>query len=206
MKKPARIARSAASPVKARSAKREHLLDVARGLFARQGYHAVGIDTVLAEAGVAKMTLYKHFPSKEALIAAVLERRAAEIVSEIEAKVSRARGGAAGRVLAVFDWLDDWFRSPGFHGCLFIKAASEYPEESDLPRQAAVAFKAGCLALLQRLCGELELSGTRRNALARQLALLIEGATVLAFIQRSPAAAAEAKDAARVLVEAATAA
>lgn len=188
-----------------RAAKRGRLLDVAQDLFSRYGYHAVGIDTVLAEAGVAKMTLYHHFPSKEALIAAVLDRRAAEIASELATKVAAARGGAAGRVLAVFDWLEDWFRSPGFHGCLFIKAASEYPAESDLPRRAAAAVKASCQKLLSDLCGELGLAPMRVKPLSRQLALLLEGATVLAFIERRPEAAVDAREAARVLLVAAEA-
>lgn len=180
------------------SAKRDLLLDTAFALFARDGYHAVGIDTVLAKAGVAKMTLYNHFKSKEELIAAVLDRRAREIAAEIEAHVAAASGGARGRVLAVFDWLDAWFRSPGFHGCLFIKAASEYPLKGDLPRQASVAFKSACLGLLERLCDELEVADAA--ALARQLALLIEGATVLAFIFRSPDSAADARAAAAKLL------
>lgn len=180
--------------------KRDHLLDTAFVLFSKEGYHAVGIDTVLAKAGVAKMTLYNHFKSKEELIAAVLERRAKEIADEIMAKVATAGGGPDARVLAVFDWLDDWFRGPGFHGCLFIKAAGEYPAKSDLPRQAAVAFKQACADLLNTLCAELPAPDA--PALARQLALLVEGASVLAFIHRKPDAAADAKAAARALLRA----
>lgn len=183
------------------SAKREHLLDIAQALFARDGYHAVGIDTVLAEAGVAKMTLYKHFKSKEELIAAMLERRAAEIAAEITARVEAATGGARGRVLAVFAWLEDWFRSSGFHGCLFVKAASEYPLADDLPRLAAVTFKDTCQRLLRGLCAELQVAES--EALARQLALLVEGATVLAFIHRRPDPARDAQAAARALLDAA---
>jgi AcrR family transcriptional regulator len=183
------------------SAKREHLLDTAQKLFARDGYHAVGIDTVLAEAGVAKMTLYNHFKSKEELIAAMLERRAAEIAAEIIVRVEAADGGARGRVLAVFTWLEDWFRGPGFHGCLFVKAASEYPLADDLPRRAAVAFKSACDRLLSGLCAELGVA--EPEALARQLALLVEGATVLAFIHRRADPARDAQAAARALLEAA---
>lgn len=189
------------SSPRAGSAKREHLIDTAQALFARDGYRAVGIDTVIAEAGVAKMTLYNHFKSKEELIAAVLERRGAEIAAEIAAKVESASGGATGRVLAVFDWMEDWFKSPGFHGCLFIKAASEYPAGDELPRLAAVAFKTACQELLTRLCAELETSHSA--ALARQLALLIEGATVLAFIHRKASPAKDARAAARALIAAA---
>ena len=182
------------------SAKREHLIDTALSLFTRDGYHAVGIDTVLATAGVAKMTLYNHFKSKEELIAAVLERLGSNIAEELGAKIAAAPGGAHGRVLAVFDWLDEWFRSPGFHGCLFVKAAGEYPASGDLPRQAAVAFKATVQSLLEKLCAELGVADS--VALARQLALLVEGATVLAFIQRRPDSATDARAAARVLLAA----
>ncbi len=183
------------------SAKREHLLDTAQALFARDGYRAVGIDKVLAEAGVAKMTLYNHFKSKEELIAAMLERLAAEIAGEIGARIAAAGGGGRDRVLAVFAWLEDWFRDPNFHGCLFVKAASEYPSADDAPRRAAVAFKDGCGRLLGELC--LELGVADPDALARQLALLIEGAAVLAFIHRRADAALDAQTAARALIDAA---
>lgn len=183
------------------STKREALLSTASELFARQGYRAVGIDTLLAEAGVAKMTLYKQFGSKEELIAAVLERLAGEIGTSLTARLAAASGGSRGRVLAIFDWLTDWVRSPAFHGCLFIKAASEYPEPGDRPRQAAEAFKAGCRELLEGLCGELGIIDPAR--LARQLHLLLEGALVLSFIERDPRPAGDARDAAAMLLDAA---
>jgi AcrR family transcriptional regulator len=182
------------------SAKREALLSTAQELFARQGYRAVGIDTLLAEAGVAKMTLYKQFGSKEELIAAVLERLAGTITAALSDRLAAAPGGSRGRILAVFDWLADWVRSPAFHGCLFIKAASEYPEPGDRPRQAAEAFKAGCRQLLEALCQDLGVADPER--LARQLHLLLEGALVLAFLERDPQAATHAREAAAVLLSA----
>jgi AcrR family transcriptional regulator len=185
------------------SAKREALLTTAAELFSRQGYRAVGIDTLLAEAGVAKMTLYKQFGSKEELIAAVLERLAGEISSGLSARLAAAPGGSRQRILAVFDWLADWVRSPNFHGCLFIKAAGEYPEAGDRPRQVAEAFKAGCRELLEGLCGELGINDPAR--LARQLHLLMEGALVLAFLERDPSSATDARDAAEMLIAAAPA-
>ena len=181
------------------SAKREALLDAAQDLFNRQGYRAVGIDTVLARAGVAKMTLYKHFASKEELIAAVLERRGQQIVSALGERIAAVDGEAPQRILAVFDWLVAAVRSPGFHGCLFIKAGSEYPDPEDLPRQAAVAFKNGCGTLLAGLCRELPVADA--DGLARQLQLLFEGALILAFLQRSPRPADDARVAAETLLE-----
>jgi AcrR family transcriptional regulator len=182
------------------SAKREALLSTAEELFSRQGYRAVGIDALLSEAGVAKMTLYKQFGSKEELIAAVLERLAGTIGTALSARLAAAPNGARGRILAVFDWLGDWVRSPAFHGCLFIKAASEYPEASERPRRAAEAFKAGCRHLLERECQELGCGDPER--LARQLHLLLEGALVLAFLERDPSAATHARDAAETLLDA----
>jgi AcrR family transcriptional regulator len=180
------------------SAKRDALLDTAEGLFARHGYRAVGIDAVLAAAGVAKMTLYKHFRSKEELIAAVLERRGNAIAAGLAKRITAAPEDPGTRLLAVFDWLEQAVRSPEFHGCLFIKAASEYPAAEDLPRQAAEAFKEGCRDLLEGLCRDLAVADP--EGLARQLQLLFEGALVVAFLQRTPLAAADARRAAEALL------
>lgn len=180
------------------SAKRDALLSTAEGLFARQGYRAVGIDTVLAAAGVAKMTLYKHFRSKEELIAAVLERRGNAIAGGLTERIAAAPADPEARLLAVFDWLEQAVRSPKFHGCLFIKAASEYPAAEDLPRQAAEAFKQACRDQLEGLCRDLPVVDP--EGLARQLQLLFEGALVVAFLQRTPQAAADARRAAETLL------
>jgi len=185
------------------SAKRDALLRTAGELFARQGYRAVGIDTVLAAAGVAKMTLYKHFRSKEELIAAVLEQRGHEIATALSERIAAAPASPenpGAPILAVFDWLADAVRSPDFHGCLFIKAASEYPDPQDLPRQAAVAFKESCGTLLEGLCRDLPAADP--EALARQLQLLMEGVLVMAFLQRNPQAARDARQAAEKLLAA----
>ncbi|MCT0199581.1 TetR/AcrR family transcriptional regulator [Synechococcus sp. CS-1325] len=187
------------------SAKRDVLLRTAGELFARQGYRAVGIDTVLAAAGVAKMTLYKHFRSKEELIAAVLEQRGEEIAAALSERIAAAPAtpsNPGAPILAVFDWLADAVRSPEFHGCLFIKAASEYPDPQDLPRQAAEAFKVSCGTLLEALCRDLP--ATDPQALARQLQLLMEGVLVLAFLQRNSQAANDARLAAEMLLMAET--
>ncbi len=192
---------AASSTTTRSSAKRDALLDTAEELFTRQGYRAVGIDTVLAAAGVAKMTLYKHFKSKEELIAAVLEHRGNAISAALTERIAAAPGGPRERLLAVFDWLEDAVRSPQFHGCLFIKAASEYPAEADLPRRAALAFKEGCSTLLVGLCRDV--GADNPEGLARQLQLLLEGTLVMAFLQRNPQAAGDARRAAETLLAAA---
>ncbi|WP_216901603.1 TetR/AcrR family transcriptional regulator [Synechococcus sp. CCY 9618] len=181
------------------SPKRDALLGAARELFSRQGYRAVGIDTVLARAGVAKMTLYKHFGSKEELIAAVLTQVGEEISAALTARVAATSADGGPPLLAMFDWLEAAVRAPDFHGCLFIKAASEYPDPGDLPRQAAVAFKQNCRALLEQLCRGA--GAANPEQLAGALHLLLEGALVLAFLQRDPQAAVDARRAAALLLE-----
>lgn len=183
------------------SAKREHLMDVAWKLFDRDGFRAAGIDTLLAEAGVAKMTLYHHFVSKDDLVAAVLEAKSREFEAALVATVEAAGRGPLRRVLAVFDWLDAWFRSEGFNGCAFIKAVAEYPDPASKPHRVAVAFKAALLARLTALAAALPVRDP--PTLARQLMVLVEGAIVTAHVHHRPAGVADAREAARLLIDAA---
>ena len=183
------------------SPKRELLLDTAWALFCQNGYRAVGIDTVLAKAGVAKMTLYNHFDSKEDLITAAMAKKGAEILAGIDAVIAAAGKNPERRLLAVFDWLAGWFSSKGFTGCAFIKAVGEYTAVGDKPRHAAAAYKLGLQNRLQALATEAALKSPA--LLARQLMFLIDGATVHADMGANPAFAADARAAAKALVEAA---
>lgn len=176
-------------------------MDVAWRLFDRDGFRAAGIDTVLAEAGVAKMTLYHHFASKDDLVAAVLDAKAQEFEASLVATVEAAGRGPLRRMLAVFDWLEAWFRSEGFNGCAFIKAVAEYPDPASKPHRAAVAFKAALLARLTTLAEALPVRDA--PTLARQVMVLVEGAIVTAHVHHRPAGAADAREAARALIAAA---
>lgn len=189
------------TPEVAGSAKRELLLETAWTLFCQNGYRAVGIDTVLAKAGVAKMTLYNHFASKEDLIAAAMEKKGAEILAGVDEVIAAAGKSPERRLLAVFDWLAGWFDSKHFTGCAFIKAVGEYTAAGDKPRQAAAVYKQALQDRLQALAAE---AGLKSPALlARQLMFLIDGATVHADMQANPGLAAEARSAAKALIEAA---
>jgi AcrR family transcriptional regulator len=191
----------AGATTKPTSAKRDHLVDTALALFTEGGYHAVGIDTVLARAGVAKMTLYNHFASKEDLIVAALARKAEQSAQGLEKVLAAAGDGPQEKLLAIFDWLEVWFRSKDFRGCIYIKAASEYPRKNDKPNQAALAFKQVRLELLRGLCRK---AGAKdAETLAWQLSLLAEGAIVTAFMHARPEAAQDAKAAAATLITAA---
>ncbi len=183
------------------SPKRGDLVDAAWRLFYRDGYHAVGIDTVLAEAGVAKMTLYKHFPSKEDLIAAVLARRSNEVQAALEEEIEAAGRNPTKRLLAVFTSLDKWFHSGDFNGCAFIKAVAEYPDPKSKPHAVAAAHKASLRTRLTQLATELPAKDPA--TLANQLMLLTEGAIVIAHVQGRLQSATEAGETAKTLIAAA---
>ena len=100
----------------------QQILDTAAELFYREGVRSVGVDRIAAESGVAKMTLYYHFRSKDELVAAWLRRRDDEWMSWLASAVERRRGS---RLLAVFEALREWFETPTFRGCAFVNAYGE---------------------------------------------------------------------------------
>jgi AcrR family transcriptional regulator len=185
------------------SPKRDHLMATAWRLFYRDGYRAVGIDTILAEAGVAKMTLYNHFASKEELIIAILKKRDLEFRESILAKVAAAGLDPEQRLLAVFDWVEGWFGSEDFRGCAFIRALSEYPDPTHPIHQTAWGHKEAVLVALTQLCTQADAKNP--SELANTLSLLIDGAIVAAHATRTTTPAVEARATAASLLKLATA-
>ena len=176
------------------SAARERVLDAASAAFYRHGIAAVGVDAVVAQAGVAKATLYRHFPSKDDLVVAFLRRRDLRWRAWLEEAVERLAPDPAGRPLAVFDALAEWFASEDFRGCAFINAATEIADPAHPARAVVEEHK--------RLLGE-HLARLLRGAGAADpaadagaLLLLVEGAIVSALIERDPSPAARAREAA----------
>lgn len=190
---------SSASPA---LSKRDQLVETAWRLFYRDGYRAVGIDLILAEAGVAKMTLYNHFASKEDLIVAVLEKRSRDFLDAMAVAVERAGRGPQKRLLALFDWLGGWLESADFNGCAFIRAVAEFPRVDERPHQTAALHKQAVVEMLTELARAL--GGRDPARLARELALVMEGAIVRAHtIGAASGAGQDARAAARRLLEAA---
>ena len=181
------------------SAKRQHLLATAWRLFYRDGYRTVGIDTLLAEADLAKMTLYNHFPSKDDLIVAVIGKRSEEVLAGLAGAVAVAGRSREARLLAVFDWLEVLFASKDFNGCAFIRALSEFPEPSHPIHKAAWSHKQSVRKILMRLAAE---AGARDpGALADSLRLLIDGALVAAHATGTAKPARTARTAAARLLK-----
>ena len=123
----------------------ERILDSAYELFSTRGVRAVGVDDVIVRAEVAKATLYRHFPSKDALVLAFLERREALWTRGwIEAETRRRAATARDRLLAIFDLFDEWFRRGDFEGCSFVNILLESPD-----RDGPVAR--ACMSHLRRI-------------------------------------------------------
>src|SRR5689334_2842346 len=112
------------------SAARERLIETAYELFSRRGIRGVGVDEVIARAGVAKATLYRHFPSKVELVLAFLERREQLWTHGFVEAQARARAARPEeQLLAIFDVFDEWFHSPDFDTCSFINVLLEVGSE-----------------------------------------------------------------------------
>ncbi len=179
--------------------KRDLLLDTANRLFYRDGFHAVGIDLILAEAGLAKMTLYHHFSSKEELIIATLHRLGETISRGVGAAIEAVGAQPRKRLLAVFDWYESWFASKDFNGCAFIRAAGEFPALASPVHQVVLKQKQSSRDALEDLLLEMDLPGSK--ALAGQIQLLLEGAIVCAHTYGDPSTIRLARDAALSMIK-----
>jgi AcrR family transcriptional regulator len=178
---------------------RERVLQTADRLFYAEGIHAVGIDRIIAEAGVAKASLYSHFVSKDAIVEAYLDGRSAAWRAHVEAELPRrATTGRAG-VLAVFDLLGEWFAAPGYAGCPFINAAAEFGTGGPVGELTA-RHREWVRALFGRLVTDDDRKGPGDGVLVEQLCLLYDGAMVAARLDGSADAAGHARAAAACLL------
>src|SRR5712675_610024 len=151
---------------------RGRILETADRLFYLQGIRAVGVDTIAAEAGISKRTLYNHFPSKDELISAYLQRRFTHAPASDKPPVEQ--------ILGTFDRLERGFASRGFRGCPFVNAVAELGAEDRSVKKIAIAFKES------------------RRLWFRDL--LVDGSIAQDLVRDDPSMARAAKDAARVLL------
>jgi AcrR family transcriptional regulator len=167
------------------------ILETADRLFYLQGIRAVGVDTIAAETGISKRTLYNHFPSKDALIAAYLSRRFNHPPS--------SEGPPAEQILGTFDLLERRFASKNFRGCPFVNAVAELGAEDQAVKNIAIAFKESRRLWFRELLMQLKVANP--DHLATQLTLLVDGSIAQDLVRDDPSMARAAKDAARVLLE-----
>lgn len=176
---------------------KDHILEVATGLFYREGLRAVGIDRIIAEAGIAKATLYRHFPTKEQLIADYLRSRHALTLQAMEAALDAAGNDTAKRVAALFDWL--YARADSdFRGCAFLLAVAEHGDSPEI-RTVVREHKDAVREMFARALGKSKAKAARE--LADQLALLYDGALANIMVRRQPDAVILARKSARMLLE-----
>ncbi|MGJ7906647.1 TetR/AcrR family transcriptional regulator [Actinopolyspora sp. H202] len=181
-----------------RGSARERLLEAASELFYRHGIRAVGIDTVIERAGVAKMSLYNHFSSKDELVAAYLERREQRWGAFFDSELQRIGGTVADRVLAAFDILASWLERECPRGCAFGNAEAELADPTHPAQEVIEADKARLREWLTELVAA---SGSADPELvAEQLFLLWEGVLVTSGTGRVRDPVAAAKQAAARLL------
>jgi AcrR family transcriptional regulator len=168
----------------------DRILETADKLFYLQGIRAVGVDTIAAEIGISKRTLYNHFPSKDALISAYLERR---FVAPRPSEKPPAE-----QILGTFDSLERRFSARDFRGCPFVNAVAELGSEDKSVRKIAVAFKESRRLWFRDLL--LQLGVADAEGLATQLTLLVDGSIAQDLVRNDPAMARAAKQAATVLL------
>jgi AcrR family transcriptional regulator len=177
---------------------RQRILETADRLFYQEGVRAVGIDRIIAEAGVAKMTLYTHFPSKDDLILAVLQHREQIVLEFFRSAMERHARKAKTSLRAFFASLKEWFSSPGFRGCAFQNAAVELADPAHPGTEFVRGHKQRFAEFLRGLVEEAV--GKTAAKVAPAVALLVEGAIVTAVVQGRPDAADVARDASLKLV------
>jgi AcrR family transcriptional regulator len=157
---------------------RQRIIAAARELFYRHGIRAVGVEAVAEAAGTNKMTLYRHFPSKDELVAECLRQFGQEVEGIWSALDASHPNDARAQLLAWLDLVAARLRDPQDRGCALVNAAIELPDKDHPARQVVETFKAAARSRLLRLCREAGLS--QPESLADELILLVEGARVCA--------------------------
>jgi AcrR family transcriptional regulator len=196
---PTRRASARAAGPAERVGARDRLLAAADELFYEGSIHTVGIDRVIERAGVAKATLYDTFGSKDALIRAYLEARQEARKARLTAWLERYDDPRE-RLLGLFDAMADLMKSKGFRGCAFARAGSESVPTSGV-RTACDTARGWMHELFAHLARDAGVAGDRVEALAVQLSMLYDGASVMGQMEGSPRAAIAARDAATVLLD-----
>ena len=156
---------------------KDKVFQTAARLFYQRGYRSIGVDTIAAESGVGKMTLYRHYPSKDDLIAAYLKDHDDSFWKRFE-QITKDAPTAREKLLAFFEALQNYVKTPACHGCPFINVAAEYPEMDHMGHRIALEHKQSVRKRFRALAQE---AGAQNpEMLADQLFLLMDGAYMTA--------------------------
>ncbi len=178
--------------------KRDELVRKALEVFYRNGFHATGMDKLVAETGISKTSMYKHFRTKEDLILAALRLRDEQFRNWISRRLEDLATTPRERLVALFDVLGEWFAQVDFRSCMFIKASAEYQDDDHPIHVQSAQHKQLLFGYIRELAEQA--GAIDPAALARQLLLLKEGAIVTAHFGNTEAPAEDAKAAAKILL------
>ena len=176
------------------------VLETATRLFAAHGVHAVGMDRLIAETGLGKMSVYRVFATKDELVGAYLDRHATNILRLIDRDIDDIDDPRAA-LHAILDGVELDLRRPDFRGCAFGNAAAEYDDHDHPARRVAREYRRELLDRLDRTARRIDVDGGPR--LARQLAVLIDGAYLSTAHLGPDGPSAEGVTLARQLIDAA---
>ena len=153
------------------------IIETASFLFYKNGYNSTGINQIIAEAGIAKATLYNHFKSKEDICVAYLQYKNMNFLKDFESFISSKPQGRA-QILAIFDFLELFYQDKDFNGCWCIKTVSEIPKDNEMIRNEIQSQKNDFITLISKLISNNlgEIKSEQVNSLARQIYLLYESA------------------------------
>jgi AcrR family transcriptional regulator len=179
---------------------RDRVLDTACRLFYERGVRAVGVDLVVEKAGVAKTSLYRHFKTKDDLIAAFLAREDADFWGTWDRVARENQDDAAAELDAHLGWIGERVGRANYRGCPQINVAAEFPEADHPARKVATQHKREMRARLKDIAARLRVK--RPNELAGQLAVLINGAFVSSQLFAPGEATPLLRDTARALIAA----
>lgn len=185
------------------ASKRDELVQKALASFYKGGFHAIGMDRLAKETGVSKTAIYKHFRTKEDLILATLRLRDEQFRNWLRRRIEALATDPKDQLLAIFDALGEWFEEPGYRSCMFIKASSEYQDNTHPIHSTAAEHK----RLLSIYFSEIALKANAPDpeGLARKLLIIKEGAIVLAHLHDHRVVTVDARAAGKSIINTALA-
>jgi AcrR family transcriptional regulator len=181
-------------------APKDKVFQTAARMFYQHGYRAIGVDTLAADSGIGKMTLYRHYPTKDDLIVAYLKDSNDLFWNNFE-QITKDAPTARGKLLAFIESLQEYVMTPACYGCPFLNVATEYPETDYPGHQVALEHKQSVRARFRQLAKE---AGAKKpDVLADQIFLLMDGAYMASRMFGAKNPAAHLAEAAQVLIDAA---
>jgi len=159
-----------------KSSKEISILSISTDLFEKNNFMSIGIDRLISESNVAKTTFYRYFPSKEILIEKVLERKRLYLIYSLE-EVMKEKIEPLEKLQELFLWFSSWFTSHEFHGCIFMKAQEEFPNNLNL-RKINISYKQWLEDEVENIFNKTGLRDSRK--LASLFVIILDGLTVKA--------------------------